>query len=76
MGRVGVSITAPYAQRGLAAIVFPVLVFAAINLLAHVGLDHHGLGIVALLETAASCAAAGGLVHIRWWRRQSRIAGA
>jgi hypothetical protein len=64
------AMTAPFAQRGLAAVVFPVLVFAAMTWMTHAG--HHGLAIATLLETAASCAVPGGLVFIRWQRQQSR----
>jgi hypothetical protein len=68
------AMTAPFAQRGLAAVVFPVLVFAAITWMTRAG--PHGLAFVALLETAASCAVPGSLVFIRWRRQRSRVGGA
>jgi hypothetical protein len=56
--------------------VFPVLVFAAaVTLMIHGGAKHHDLDVVKLLVTVASCAVPGGLIYIRWWRQQSRIAG-
>lgn len=67
------AMTAPFAQRRLAAIAFPVLVFAVITWMTHTG--HHGLDVRRLLGTMASCAAPGGLVYIRWRRHQSRLNG-
>jgi hypothetical protein len=68
------AMTAPFAQRGIAAIVFPVLVLAAVILMTYAGPQHHGPDFVMLLEMATSCAVPGGLVYIRRRRQQSRIA--
>jgi hypothetical protein len=71
------AMTAPFAQRGLAAVVFPVLVFTAMMiLLMNGGPHHHGLNTAVLLGTAASCAGPGGLVYVRWRRQRLRIARA
>ena len=68
------AMTAPFAQRGRAAVVFPVLVFVAITLMTQAGPQQHGLSIVTLLETAVSCAVPGGLVYLRWRRRELLVA--
>ena len=70
------AMTAPFAQRGIAAVVFPVLVFAAITLMPLAGHPHQALNIARMLETAANCAVPGGLVYLWWRRQQSRIARA
>jgi len=69
------AMTAPYAQRGLAAVVFPVLVFASITVMTTTGPHFHGLHITTLLETALSCAVPGTLVYILLHRQRSRSVG-
>jgi len=70
------AVTAPFVHRGIAAVVFPILVFAAMVLMTQTSAQHQGRNIATLLEMAASCAALGVVVYVRWWRQQSRIAEA
>ncbi len=71
------AMTAPFAQWGLAAVVFPILVFASISLLGFAGLHQPPPNYIlpVLLGQAATCVGAGGLVYIWWRRRRSRSAG-
>lgn len=69
-------ITAPFAQRRLAAVVMPVMVFAAVTAMYSSTHNLHGLGIETLSKQAASCALPGALFFLLRLRQQSRIASA
>jgi hypothetical protein len=57
------AMTAPFTQRGVPAIAFPVLVFAAMTLMSFAGPHHDGPDI-RTVEMAASCAGPAGMVFI------------
>lgn len=70
------AMTAPFTQRGIAAIAFPVLMFAGFTALMLRGDVHYGSFLIIHLEAAACCAAPGVFVYFRSRRHRVRRAGA